>query len=60
MNSKDQGNIMRDRLTYYSSFYMEAEKQLNEDPAHKKYWSLKLKEAGEEIDKIAGEMLDAD
>ena len=51
---------MKDRLTYYSSFYMEAEKQLNEDPAHKKYWSLKVKEAGEEIDKIAAEMLDAD
>ena len=60
MNSKDHGNIMKDRLTYDSSFYMEAEKQLNEDPAHKKYWSLKVKEAGEEIDKIAAEMLDAD
>jgi len=60
MNSKDHGNNMRDRLTYYSSFYMEAEKQLNEDPAHKKYWSLKVKEAGQEIDRIAGEMMDAD
>ena len=60
MNSNDHGDTMKDRLTYYSSFYMEAEKQLNEDPAHKKYWSLKVKEAGEEIDKIAAEMLDAD
>ena len=60
MNSKDHGNIIRDRLTYYSSFYIEAEKQLNEDPAHKKYWSLKVREASEEIDKIAAEMLDAD
>lgn len=60
MNSKDYGNIMRDRLTYYSSFYIEAEKQLNEDPVHKKYWSLKVKEASEKIDKIAEEMMDAD
>ena len=51
---------MKDRLTQFSSFYVEAEQQLIDDPAHQKYWSLKLEEAGKEIDKIAAEMLDAD
>lgn len=60
MNHKQHGQRMKDRLTQLSSFYVEAEQQLIDDPVHQKYWSLKLAEAGEEIDKIAAEMIDAD
>jgi hypothetical protein len=60
MNHKQHGQRMKDRLTQLSSFYVEAEQQLIDDPVHQKYWSLKLAEAGEEIDKIAAEMMEAD
>jgi len=51
---------MKDRLTQFSNFYVEAQQQLIDDPTHQKYWSLKLAEAENEIDKIAAEMMDAD
>lgn len=60
MNPKHRGQIMRDRLACFSNFYVEAEKQAVDDPAHKKYWTLKVKEAADELDRIAGEMMDAD
>ena len=60
MNHRPHGQRMKDRLTQFSNFYVEAQQQLIDDPTHQKYWSLKLAEAENEIDKIAAEMLDAD
>lgn len=60
MRCNQPNESMKDLLTFYTNFYVEAEKQLNEDPAHTRYWTLKLKEASDALDLIAAELLDGD
>lgn len=49
--------MMRSKLDHYVSLYCEAEEQLSKGTPFPKYWKAKTKEAGEQIDFLADDML---